>query len=197
MPTGYTSGIYSGNAVSFNDFALQCARAFGALITMRDDPADAPIPEEFAPSPFYAARVVEDEKNLAAAREWDDATAEREARATYDREVSQWNESRIEREAMRQRYQAMLAQVQAWTPPTADHQGLKDFMSEQLRDSIRCDCDYEPTIPKLLSGEAYRGMTIARLEQSLEYARQHQAEEIQRAETRTQWVRRLRESLKK
>jgi len=40
MPTGYTTDIYNGKDVSFRDFALNCARAFGACIMQRDDPAD-------------------------------------------------------------------------------------------------------------------------------------------------------------
>ena len=40
MPTGYTADIYEGNDVSFRDFALKCARAFGACIEQRDDDAN-------------------------------------------------------------------------------------------------------------------------------------------------------------
>ena len=47
MPTGYTAPIKDG--ISFNDFMWGCARAFGALIMMRDDPPGTPIPERFEP----------------------------------------------------------------------------------------------------------------------------------------------------
>lgn len=40
MPTGYTDAIKDG--ISFNQFILSCARAFGALITMRDEPSSVP-----------------------------------------------------------------------------------------------------------------------------------------------------------
>ena len=49
MPTGYTTDIYNGKDVSFRDFALTCARQFGACIMQRDDPADEKpkiMPEE-------------------------------------------------------------------------------------------------------------------------------------------------------
>ena len=35
MPTGYTAAVCSGEITEIKDFALSCARAFGALITMR------------------------------------------------------------------------------------------------------------------------------------------------------------------
>ena len=49
MPSGYTENIYYGKEVTFKDFALGCARAFGACVMQRDDPADVKpkiMPEE-------------------------------------------------------------------------------------------------------------------------------------------------------
>lgn len=60
MPTGYTAAIADG--IDFKTYALSCARAFGALVEMRDEPANAPIPEEFKPSSYYVT-------SLASARE--------------------------------------------------------------------------------------------------------------------------------
>lgn len=44
MPTGYTADLME-KGMEFKPFVLQCARAFGALITMRDDSLDAPSPK--------------------------------------------------------------------------------------------------------------------------------------------------------
>ena len=55
MPTGYTSKIADG--IGFKDFALSCARAFGACIEMRDDPSDKPIPNEFKPNDYHKKRM--------------------------------------------------------------------------------------------------------------------------------------------
>lgn len=43
MPSGYTSDIYHGKDVTFKEFALKCARNFGALMHMRDESLDTPI----------------------------------------------------------------------------------------------------------------------------------------------------------
>ena len=48
MPTGYTSKIYEGKEnVTGKSFIMDCARGFGACISMRDESSDTPIPEEF------------------------------------------------------------------------------------------------------------------------------------------------------
>src|SRR5687768_6886698 len=65
MPTGYTHPVVDGKITEFNDFALSCARAFGALITMRDDAMDAPIPEEFKPETnYHDDRIAADTKRM-------------------------------------------------------------------------------------------------------------------------------------
>lgn len=37
MPTGYTASVQEGKVTEFRDFAMECARAFGALVMMRDE----------------------------------------------------------------------------------------------------------------------------------------------------------------
>jgi hypothetical protein len=54
MPTGYTAAIKDG--ISFQQFAMACARAFGALVMMRDEPSSAPIPD-FQPSNFHVEHL--------------------------------------------------------------------------------------------------------------------------------------------
>lgn len=44
MPTGCTAKLHEDDQ-SFRDFALTCARAFGATIAMREEPLDAPPSE--------------------------------------------------------------------------------------------------------------------------------------------------------
>ena len=52
MPTGYTAGIIDGEITTFEQFAIQCTRAFGATIHMRDNPLDSPY-EPRTPSDHY------------------------------------------------------------------------------------------------------------------------------------------------
>lgn len=71
MPTGYTNRIQNGEITEFKDFALACARAFGALISMRDDALDAPMPAEILPDTKY-----HDDHIAAATLEIDDSRAD-------------------------------------------------------------------------------------------------------------------------
>ena len=42
MPTGYTAIIEDDPNCTFEQYLMRCARAFGATVTMRDDPLDKP-----------------------------------------------------------------------------------------------------------------------------------------------------------
>lgn len=49
MPTGYTADIKDG--ISFETYAMNCARAFGACVSLRDKPSGGKvIPDAFEPS---------------------------------------------------------------------------------------------------------------------------------------------------
>ena len=84
MPTEYTHYIKDG--ISFKEFALKCARAFGACITMKEDPMDVEIPK-FKPDTYYHKRL---KATLKKWKELDNITvaeAELMAEEEYLREV--------------------------------------------------------------------------------------------------------------
>jgi hypothetical protein len=193
MPTGYTADVQSGKVTEFPDFAMQCARAFGALIMMRDDPADAPIPE-FQPSDYHSKALATAEADVARLSAMTAEQAQTEADAEHAKAVRQNNEWNAEKAACRERYEAMILKVDAWTPPTPDHNGLKEFMLKQLRESIDFDCrPYDE--PKALPGAEWLEKAKARAARSVEYHRDEHAAEVKRTADRNAWVRNLRESL--
>lgn len=57
MPTGYTADIQ--NDITFQQFALNCACAFGACISLRDEPAGTQIQEVFEPDIKYYDKNIE------------------------------------------------------------------------------------------------------------------------------------------
>lgn len=194
MPTGYTVDVQSGKVTEFRDFALQCARAFGALVTMRDGPVDAPIPERFAPSDYHTKAIALAKADLADVGTWTPDRADFEAMRTYEREHQAWERREAEKGQQRARYEAMLAKVNAWTPPTPDHAGLKEFMAKQLSDSIPWDCA-ESKPPEILRGAIYREKRLAEARRDLDYHIREDAKEQARAAERTEWIRALRASL--
>jgi monoamine oxidase len=196
MPTGYTADLKDG--ISFKTYALNCARAFGACVTLRDEPGGGEnIPDEFTPSDYNAKaaqkardelaallNLTPDQRERRAAKAWDEAETSR---------LMRLEDKRKQREA----YEAMLAKVNAWTPPTPEHAGLHEFMRTQIEQSIDFDCggDYGKTPTPRLTGDQWSAQEAARLNRDIGYHEKEHAAECKRAADRTAWVRALRAAL--
>jgi hypothetical protein len=194
MPSGYTSRIYEGEQVTFPEFAMGCARAFGALIEMRDEPPGVPVPEEFTATTRYLETAQRARRLIAAAEAWTDEQAEALAGTAHAASVREIEKSNAVARVRRERYEAMLAEVEAWQPPTPDHAELKKFMGDQLRESIAFDCN-EAEIPAAPGGSEYRQQVIGTANRDAEYWQKQHVAEVARAKGRTEWVRALRLSL--
>lgn len=196
MPTGYTARLCDGKQ-SFEDFVMSCARAFGALVTMRDDDANAAIPQEFKPSVYHRDAHEEAARKLAKFEAMTEAEADQLAKEAYSQAIAEWQKSRDDRAKRRDRLDSMRWDVKAWTPPTPEHQGLKSFMLEQLDTTIQFDCngDGYPK-PRLLSGADFKLDGVEKAIADVAYHRAEYAKEVERCAGRTEWVRALRESLK-
>lgn len=197
MPTGYTAGVADGTITDFPAFAMRCARNFGALILMRDEPSDAPVPDEFKPSDYYENRVAETNAEIKKLSDASDDEIAALADAANQQAAAYHAERRTRNDQQKQRYETMLAEVEKWQPPSPDHEGMKSFMVQQLKDSIEWDCSAESDdpAPAPVTPEAWRASRLKELGSTLAYAVQHQREEIERTENRNRWLRQLRESL--
>ena len=196
MPTGYTAGIEKG--ITFVEYAMGCARAFGALIMMRDDPADAPIPDEFHPSDYSVKALNAAQEKLARLKAMSDAEACAAADVDYSAALAAQEASIAKANALRAKYEAMLRHVRAWTPPSADHVEMKSFMEKQIVDSIEWDCStkyYLENAPKLLTGREWRDREIQECMRQIDYHTREDAKERERASGRSLWVKQLKQSL--
>lgn len=193
MPTGYTYPVVEGNVTEFNDFAMSCARAFGALITMRDDPMDAPIPDEFTPSTEYDNLISTDSKLMGQIQAMTNAEAEAAAQDAHAEALKDRAKYLENKELEASRLNSMLMKVCAWQPPTPDHNEMKEFMIEQL--TISMPGSYAPSIPAAMDGATWRKTELDRLAESVVRNRQDRDKEINRAASRTKWVNALRQSL--
>ena len=197
MPTGYTNIVAENDDCTFAQFTMRCAREFGALMSMRDKPLDAPIPESFEPDDFYRNQYemakAEYEAFIA------NPPTEEELSKEYDEYVAsereQYAKTIAEKREKRGRYNRMLTKVLKWQPPTPDHEGLRRFMIQQLQESIEFDCtEYDLALPEReqyvsygMDPEVYRGRRD----------RNHAKWkcEIERVAKRNQWLKDLRDSL--
>jgi hypothetical protein len=202
MPTGYTAEVQDGEITSFKKFALQCARAFGACITLRDSPMSDDIPE-FKVDPYHSKMIHSTKEKIAEIESMTPEQCDEAAHKEFLKREEDLKES-IAKDALEyQRYKKMLAKAKRWQPPTSEHKGLKDFMVKQLEESIEFDCMYssksyptKPDWPVPKSGQEWRAEQLSSLNRSLLYHIKHHDEEVERVANRNQWVKQLKESLK-
>lgn len=196
MPTGYTAGVADGTITTFQQFALQCARAMGALAMMRDEPFDAPIPDEIQPdTKYYDERIAEAQAILERLPALTAEQCEAEAEKAHAEEMADYNRRQAEDRETRARYEAMLERVRAWKPPTPDHVGMRDFMEERLVESIQFDCGLSSPPPAKMSGREWRVEQIELAARKLQHMTAERAKEIARTAERNAWLKALRESL--
>lgn len=198
MSTIYTEIVAQRDDCSLKDFALRCAREFGALACMRDEPIDAPIPVCFESDDFYQ------KKYEAAKAEHDAFIANPPTREELSKEYDEYVASQKEEYAKamadkrekRRRYNRMLTKVLNWAPPTPEHQELRRFMIQQLQESIDLDCtEYDLALPSKTAYIARRTdeelMSICIENYSIKWRK-----ELRINQERNQWLQALRESLK-
>lgn len=196
MPTGYTAAVADGTITSLRAFALQCARAFGATITMRDDPQDAEIPDKFETSSYHIEALGEARARLRHLQALSPIDAQREMQQQHAVDMARWRERTWDDARQRVRYNAMIDAVCYWEPPTPEHRGLRAFMLKQLDDSIDFDCGGKHLqMPRLQRWPEWLAEQIAKAHWEIGYHTNHHAGEQERAASRTQWVSDLRASL--
>lgn len=196
MPTGYTAGVANGTITDFTEYALQCARNFGACVTLRDDPISSEIPE-FTPSEWNAEKLAEAEAELSRFL----AMTELERRELHAKEHAkniEYAERQIlEKQAERTRYEAMLEKAREFKSPSTEHDGYAKFLVTQLTESIDFDCDtsYYDKLKQPVSFNFWKAEKLRKLRRDIEYHGKAQQEEVSRTESRNRWVRQLKEAL--
>jgi len=200
MPTGYTNMILEG--ATFEKFVLGCARAFGALVSMRDHSHDAPItikskhvPSDYRTHALATAKADLKKYKGMGAEEFAIAADKdyQESLKRYDKYIKKANKDR-------KVYDKMLLQVNEWTPPTSDHRELKTFMVEQITKTIEHDCrtDYwveSRRAVKPQSGEKYRMELIETAERDIEIQIEGLKDDKEGDTDRTEWIKELFQSL--
>lgn len=201
MPSGYTAPVQDGEITEFVDYALTCARGFGALVMLHDSDQSLEATKRFVAEGGYLESTDYYEKRLEASHrrlhELNTMTADEalaQARSQQQETMARNAEIEQERLRTRARYEHMLAQVEAWEAPGPDYTEFKAFMIKQLRDSIEFDCrPFAMGVPEasptwLLDQIQAEKATIERYETTI-------ADVRDRNETRRAWITGLLESL--
>jgi len=203
MPTGYTAAITEGEGVTLRQFMLKCVRAMGVCIELRDAPWDAPIPKGTEPSSSEIrhegsiVRVTAEIEKLEALTDTEcDAQAEEDYREALISHEKRMEEGRLQKA----RYEAMLAQVEAWVPPTPDHENYKKFMIDQIQESVRFDCawldDPSRRLPPVREeGESWRELRLEAARDNLTYHQKGLAKARENQAANNAWLTALWASL--
>lgn len=196
MPTGYTAKLME-KGQPFDEFVLQCARAFGACIMMRDDPMDTPIPDKFEPSDYYDKRIAETTAELDRLLAMNGKGKILFGNAKKAETVKVYEKGLARDTAENARLEQMDQQVQEWIPPSDEHGELKKFMLDQIKIS-KHDLNYSENSLKSVLEKLplnYWRDAVDGAKRTLEYNKKERVSEIERADGRTRWVRQLRDSL--
>lgn len=196
MPTGYTSFINDGTVTDMKGFAKICARAFGALISLRDEPLKKDLPKNLNPDfTYHEGAIAEAEKSLTALRNmsYEDLTAAAEKQT---QELIASYEARLaEKRAIRSRYEKVLAETKAWEPgPT--YADLKKFMIHQIEESIDHDCSEEyMSKPVAHTADTYLATQAESLEWKIKYHRKQINDLGTRTDEANAWLDGLKKAL--
>ena len=142
MPTGYTAGIIDGKITNFDQIARNCMRAFGATVHMREDDMDAEYTPR-VPSQYHAKSIQEYKDKLESIKRMsDEEIIKNKIKALEDSrdyalksiETATKSKARLEK---------ILVEVNKFIPPTSEHVNFKDFMVQQITNTIQWDCSGE------------------------------------------------------
>lgn len=202
MPTGYTAAVHDGKVTDFYTFAWTAARAMGAFVCARDseNTGREPTLEELdelcdTGVELHRTALIASTKLLAELEAFSDEQW-REVRLDSERREAAKDESAREESAVfLSRYQAMLAQVDAWSPPTADHTEFKAFMRDQLVISMNTYCGASEIRVERSDAE-FKEAELSQARWECSYYTDRLAAATKLAERRRSWILALAASLR-
>lgn len=205
MPTGYTAGIIDGEITTFEQFATRCTRAFGATIHMRDDSLDT-LYEPRTPSEYSLNSLQSQREELERMESLTDEDIVQEFEVSR-RDSLEYHEKGLEKDkANLEKLNSILSSAKAWVPPTEEHEGLRDFMIEQIESTIKVDGDPSYHVNKIvqikqeieegIDPKVYREERIKEIKDKISYYEIEHQKELVRCKQSNDWMEKFFESIK-
>lgn len=205
MPSGYTSNVANGKVTELNDYLLNCAKAFGALVNMRDMPDDTPIPLEILPDTYHEKELVFYKKSL------DDLVTMNQSKkiiecAKYNKDgLADAKESNEERAKIKLNYEIMLYKVRKWKdshlkisgqiPIKEGYDEFFKFIEKQLIDSLEWDTEYPESVFTPLSVDEWYYEEMDSILRNIKYHDKALKEEIVHTKEKNDWLQGLRKMM--
>ena len=196
MPTGYTAYIEDGDITTGKEFLKLCTRAFGVAIDQKDDPLSVPTKTQFEPSQYYIDAYNEACAELRDAKSVSFNDAKLRLKSRQHKKVEDYKKCSEKYSDLRNKYLKVRQEVEAWIPPTPEHDGLKKFALEQIdmcipsAESIN-EFTNKSKEPLDLSDEAVTEFiknNIAQCKDSVEYYKKSMNAEYERAQEKQDWM---------
>ena len=206
MPTGYTAGIIDGKITTFEQFATQCTRAFGATIHMRDNPMDSPY-EPRTPSDYHTNSIQSKRERLEEIESMSDEKIVEDFNTQLEEDLK-YHQTKMEEDKRNlEKLNSMLESAKSWIPPTEDHQPFRNFMIEQIESTIKVDGDPSYHVNKMvgikkqmeegINPKEYREETIQEIKSQISYHETEYQKELVRCKDSNDWMDKFFESIKK
>lgn len=196
MPTGYTAGILDGKITTFPQFAKQCMRNFGALIHMRDDSMNAEYTPR-TPNGYYSEQMEKAKQKLSSIKNLKDSHILSNRKSELEESKKYHTESLDKIKADLERMNVILKDIYKWQPPTPEHFGIRDFMINQINETIKWDCNTDYHTDALTKIESdlltmnvkqIRKEVIESAKKDFEYYSSEYAKEVERCNKSNIWV---------
>lgn len=159
---------------------------------MRDDPSDAPVPDEVLPDDYYLKQLEKARQDLAKYMDMTLEEAAAELKAMNEKHAQSKAEYRMKLDRDNQLLRDMLVKVEAWEPPTVEHNGIKNFMLEQINISIE---DYIDTGIGTDDAAFYLLEMQKNAARMIQRSLEEHSKEVDRCQRKTEWIRALKRSL--
>lgn len=192
MPTGYTYNIPDG--ISPRQFMLQCVRAMGVLVEMRDSPQGAPIPKELKADEHHLKALINEKGELQKLLSMSGDEIRKICDQNHLDLVASQKKRREEESKTLEAYQRMIESISSWTPPTPEHENFKKFMLDQLTDSVRFSASLQEELQKVTPQEWLRDQLLA-VQWRVDYHTKCWESEQSRTAERNAWLKAFWESL--
>lgn len=132
MPTGYTQYIENGKITTGKDFLKLCTRAFDIAVDIKDEPLSVSTPTHFKPDSYYKERYEKALKRFNSVSKMTLDEARQKMKKLYDDQITFYIEYIENATSLNEKYKKVRNEVEKWTPPTEDHQKLKEFALNQI-----------------------------------------------------------------
>ena len=200
MPSYYTADICNEKDISFQEFALKCARAFGAFVHMRDEPLNTTLSRPTL-SDYHTNEIKNIENEFALFLKSSTEQRKKMFEIEMKKEEAYYLREIEKEKQIKNKYLALINDVKAYKPQSKELKEFKNFMFDQLIDSMKYDCSNEDWYNKSIQSvkeetfETWEEEQMNLYNSKLAYQKEALKKEKESIELTNKWIDELYKSL--